>query len=677
VVKSPKQALDGAAEPGDAGSAAPYVGMRPHGTADAARFFGRSAESHEVAALWRSHRLTVLSGPAGAGKTSLLAAGVLPLLDPNHIDTLPVGRLSGGSPFPVAALSEHNPHTLALLQSWSPGEAPNRLSALTVGGFLRRWDRRIRWHGRPAPLLLAIDQVEELFAAGPRQDRYRLPFLEELTEALDELPDLHLLLVVRDDSRHELAEHPELGGTPTASFRLRAPGPGAALEAVRGPAAAAGRPFAPGAAEKLVADLRTSQVTDADGSRSTLVSDLVEPALLQAVCARLWAELPGGTREITTEWVRRRGGADRWLADMVAEAVAGAADDGMVPVAQLQDWLPGTFVTGQGLRRPVAEGPASTAGMPNVVLRALQDRHLLSAEWRDGSRWYRLRHDRLLAPLRRVGRGPLPAPPPVPAQERLHTAQRALAAGDTGLAEGQAERALEDIDEADLRQRAEAELLLGNVAHERGDPVTAEARYRRAAQLLEVLQDTPAVARLLAATGQSLLAQGRRAEAVDELHAAVGRLPGDLSVQTDLGWMLWLLGHRQAAVAVLTGVLAVDGSAPAALRARGEILSDMGDAAAALRDLDRVHRHPEPSTRAARGLALAALGQRRAADREINAALADAPGNGRVLFYAARHAALTGDRSAADLAGRALAATDPPLPPHQREVALSLAGTPQ
>src|SRR5205085_12302784 len=144
--------------------------------------------------------------------------------------------------------------------------------------------------------------------------------------------------------------------------------------------------------------------------------------------------------------------------------------------------------------------------------------------------------------------------------------------------------------------------------------------------LFEVLQATPAVARWLAAIGQSLLAQGRRAEAVEELHSAVGRLPSDLSVQTDLGWMLWLLGHRQAAVAVLTGVLAVDGSAPAALRARGEILADMGNAVAALRDLDRVRRHPEPSTRAARSLALATLRKLRAADQEIDAALTDAPG---------------------------------------------------
>jgi tetratricopeptide (TPR) repeat protein len=111
------------------------------------------------------------------------------------------------------------------------------------------------------------------------------------------------------------------------------------------------------------------------------------------------------------------------------------------------------------------------------------------------------------------------------------------------------------------------------------------------------LQDDPAVARLLAAIGKSLRAQGRGAEAVDELRAAVGRVPNDLTVQTELGRTLWQLGHQQAAIAVLTGVLAIDGNAPEALRARGEIFADMGDAENALRDLDRVRHQHRPSIR--------------------------------------------------------------------------------
>ena len=99
-----------------------------------------------------------------------------------------------------------------------------------------------------------------------------------------------------------------------------------------------------------------------------------------------------------------------------------------------------------------------------------------------------------------------------------------MADGDLELAERQAEAAIRAT--GSLRVHAEAESLLGNVALARHGLAQAEARYRHAATLFEALQDTSAVARLLAAIGQTLLAQGRAAEAVDELHAAIRRIPG-------------------------------------------------------------------------------------------------------------------------------------------------------
>jgi DNA-directed RNA polymerase specialized sigma24 family protein len=99
----------------------------------------------------------------------------------------------------------------------------------------------------------------------------------------------------------------------------------------------------------------------------------------------------------------------------------------------------------------------------------------------------------------------------------------------------------------------------------------------------------------------------------------------------------------------------------------------MGDAKSALRDLDRVRRKQRPATRAARGFALATLRNFGAADQEIEVALTEAPDSGPVLLYAARVTSLSDDPVvAAELASRALAATVPPLPPHQREVALRL-----
>jgi hypothetical protein len=114
----------------------------------------------------------------------------------------------------------------------------------------------------------------------------------------------------------------------------------------------------------------------------------------------------------------------------------------------------------------------------------------------------------------------------------------------------------------------------------------------------------------------------------------------------------------------------VDGSSPGALSARGEILADLGDAVGALRDLDRMGGRQRPSTRAARGLALAILRRPGAAVPEIDAALASAPDSGPVLVYAARAAELADDPvMAAGLARRALTATDPAVAVHQRDEA--------
>ena len=99
----------------------PYPGSRPFAEADFDFFFGRSEDARTLAHLWQVNRLTLAIGSTGSGKTSLLVAGVLPLVRDGRGEVLPLGRVSYGSAYPVAALPEHNPYTLSLLRSWAPG----------------------------------------------------------------------------------------------------------------------------------------------------------------------------------------------------------------------------------------------------------------------------------------------------------------------------------------------------------------------------------------------------------------------------------------------------------------------------------------------------------------------------------------------------------------------------
>jgi tetratricopeptide (TPR) repeat protein len=570
------------------------------------------------------------------------------------------------SAFPVAALPDHNPYTLALLSAWAPGESATRLSAFTVRDYLRERSRRTDAYGDPLPIFAAIDQTEKLFLDPARDDRFRQAFIDELAEALADQPNLRFLLSIREDSLDDLGRYQKNLGNPPA-YELGPFTPSAAIDAVRQPAERAGHRFVPGVAEKLVSNF-------VPGSG-------IEPALLQAVCAGFWSALPQPIpARINDSELVRYGDVAGLLTDFCTRAVTAVADEHELPMVQLAGWLQHTFITESGARDGAQEGPDQTAGLPSTVARALADWHLLKAVRRSGQRWYELQDDSLIGPLQRASEamvrgaaaGPLgTAADRNTAADHLRVAEAAMADGDLELAERQAEAAIRAI--GNLRLHAEAESLLGNVALARHSLTRAEARYRHAAALFEALQDTSAVARLLAAIGQTLLAQGRAAEAVDNLHAAIRRVPNDLTVQTELGRALWLQGQHNAAVAVLTGVLTIDGRVPDALRTRGEILADLGEAERALRDLDRVRRPRWPTVRAARALALATLREPSAADEEIGVALTEAPDNGQVLLYAARVGELVGNPGlAASLARRAEAAANPALPPHQVEQARRL-----
>jgi tetratricopeptide (TPR) repeat protein len=640
----------------------PYPGPRPFRAADHSRFFGRAAQAANLAEAWRENRLTVAVGGVASGKTSLVNAGVFPLVTGHGREVLPLGRLSYGETFPFAALPYHNPYTLAVLRSWSPGEAVTRLVGYTILDYVRS-----RADHRDGLVLAAIDQVEELAADSGSRLSYCRQFLAELSEAMEEESRLHLLLVVREESADMIADALGAGARQYVKPLNRQN----AIEAVAGPARGTSRSYGEGVAEAIVTDLQTSRIVPSGGGERYVTSDYVEPFLLQVVCARLWGSLPPGVNLITRREVLRYGDIDTALASYCGRIIAAVAEDHEVPVTRLRTWLQQTFITELGTRGTAYEGANVTAAMPNAVARALEDWHLFAVERRKGARWFELLSDRLVEPVRQAADEP---PPPTGPAEYLQAAGRAMALGEVDLAERYAHEAVRASPDTDLRLRAEACSLLGNLAYEREKPKDAEERYREAANLYEAVRDTEAVARQLAAVGRTLIAQGELIGAVSQLHSALDRLPNDRVLRTELAVALWQHGEGRGAVAVLTTVLEKGGGDVAALRIRGEILADLGEARAAMLDLDRVTAHAQPSTRAARGLALADLGDLVQARREIDEALAIAPRSGQVLWYAARVSWLEGDKARAwELARQAIDAVDPALSPHQHKAATQFA----
>lgn len=639
----------------------PYPGARPFLRSEQDRFFGREDDAATVAQWWRDNRLVFVVGDTGCGKTSLINAGVLPLLarekDPA---VLPVGRVSYGAAAPSAALPPHNPYTLGLLRSWSPGETSTRLAGKSIREYFACWpgDRTV---------LAAIDPADELLAETGARRLHRQRFLGELADALDAIPWLHLLIAGREEAVSLLAD--EIGGG--IRYTIPALPWEGAIEAVSQPAALAGRPYADGAAERLLTDLATTRRVSSDGAEHFVTDECVHPALMQVVCARLWDELSPGGDVVTPQDVSANVDVDAALAAHFSAIISRVADDHGLDARRLRAWLLSKFVTERGTLGNAYEGVSATAGVPNAVARALEDCHLLEARSRSGGRWYELLSDRLIQPLREMSDArPVPATP----QHYLNAAEHALTLGDLHLAERHALVVTRRPEESGHRLLAEAYSLLGNVAYELEKPGEAEDRYRKAMEHSDAARDSRLVALLLASVAQAMHAQQRFYAAAEALGAATSRMPNDPVIRVAHARALWELGEARAATAELTVALGIDGANAAALQTRGEILADIGDAREAMQDLDRVSAQGLPQIRAARGLALAQLGDLQAARKEIDEAITEGGPNGPVLLYAARTFALGGDEDAAtEFARQASIATDPPLSRAHRILARQLA----
>src|SRR5262245_53911568 len=109
----------------------PWPGLAPFAEGDKDYFHGRDAETGELARLVRREPLTVLFGRSGLGKTSLLGAGLFPLLRPDNY--LPVYiRLAHARQAPLTPQVQHA--VLCTCRAWDV-EAPAPLPGATLWEF--------------------------------------------------------------------------------------------------------------------------------------------------------------------------------------------------------------------------------------------------------------------------------------------------------------------------------------------------------------------------------------------------------------------------------------------------------------------------------------------------------------------------------------------------------------
>ncbi len=219
----------------------PYPGMRPYSADTATHFHGRSAEIDGLLGRLRAgERELYVIGPSGSGKSSLVAAGVLPRL---------ARGVSGVGPFVVRSIRPGEHPTARLSEVLERPEAPpEEITTLAKAIAV------LLAHRAPGTsLLLVIDQLEELFTLASAGERAK--FLDTL-RALRAEPRCVLMLVLRADLYGALMDSPLWADLHGQLLRIDvAPLRGPALrEAIERPAHDLAVSFEPALVERLLAD---------------------------------------------------------------------------------------------------------------------------------------------------------------------------------------------------------------------------------------------------------------------------------------------------------------------------------------------------------------------------------------------------------------------------------------
>ena len=393
----------------------PYVGPRSFTRDDP--LFGRDVERVNLLNLLLSERIVLLFSPSGAGKTSLIQAGVIPALEAEKFRPLPIIRVNR-APSSNGGGAATNRYVASALYSLAEG-APNvpdlglaDLSGITMSEYLDRLDggRESPSDATSDPVVLIFDQFEEILTADPTDLAAKTTFFAQVGEAL-RAPHRWALFSMREE--YVAALDPYVRLVPTrleTTFRLGLLEQAPARDAIQKPAEGKGVDFTDAAASALVQELVESRLELPDGMVKEISLPFVEPVQLQVVCTRFWERLPwtelpvvAGRPQIEQSYVAQFARVDDALADYYdAKLATISGESGAAPVVlerEIREWIDSNLITERGMRAQLRAGAEEGQSLPDAVIQALIDAYLIRREGRRGDTWFELAHDRLVEPI--------------------------------------------------------------------------------------------------------------------------------------------------------------------------------------------------------------------------------------------------------------------------------------
>jgi WD40 repeat protein len=386
-----------------AAPASPYKGLAPFDDSelDAFLFFGRAKETEVVSANLLASRLTLLYGPSGVGKSSLLRAGVVRALRAEPGPCPAVVYYASWAGDPLTGLEEAARAAVTRALGREPADAPGELA-----------DKLAAWSAElGAEVCLLLDQLEELFLYHPAAEG--AGGFVALLPGLVGRPGLrvNVLLGIRDDALSQLDVFKgRLPGLFANSLRLdhldREAGRGAILGPLEcyaslvGPEARVG--IEPELVEAVLDEVAAGRIEAGRARRRSAPSagpsvSRIETPYLQLVMQRIWEiERERGSTDLRLETFRDLGGAQRIVEDHLERALralTAAEQDAAANVF-------GHLVTPSGTK--IAHGVSDLASYAEIgerelepVLRALAGLRILRPLSRNGGGGprYEIYHD--------------------------------------------------------------------------------------------------------------------------------------------------------------------------------------------------------------------------------------------------------------------------------------------
>ncbi len=312
----------------------PFPGLRPFRESETHLFFGRTAQVDDLLSELARSRFVAVMGASGSGKSSLVAAGLLPALHGGLSKELGAAwRIAsfrpGGNPIRNLAIALAAPDVLGVGGS-DPAtdadhlEATLRRSALGLADAVRREQGT-----RDGRFLVVVDQFEELFrfqeATNDVGSSGRSDFVQLLIEAArDADAPVDVILTMRSDYLGDCSQFEQLPETINDGLYLVPRLTRSQMrEAIVGPVAVGGGTIAPRLVQRILNDARS----DPD------VLPVVQHALMRTW--DLWAVDGATTSPLDIVHYEAGGGLEEALARHADEAFHELSEDPSRRIAEL------------------------------------------------------------------------------------------------------------------------------------------------------------------------------------------------------------------------------------------------------------------------------------------------------------------------------------------------------